>query len=150
MRDYYARLFRYTEWADRRVLAALRANPAAGPDALPLFAHVLAGEHVWLSRLNGVATRIEVWPQLALDECEAVIAENAAGYAAVVAATADFGATVHYRTLAGVEYDTAVGDILTHVVTHGGYHRGQVAKAIARAGGTAANTDFMVFVREGL
>jgi uncharacterized damage-inducible protein DinB len=150
MRDYYARLFRYTEWADRRVLAALRANPPAQPDALPLFAHVLAGEHVWLSRIRGVEHRIDVWPQLTPDQCEPVIAENAAGYAAVVAAAADFAATVHYRTLAGVEYDTPLGDILTHIITHGGYHRGQIARVIGRSGGTGANTDFITFVREGL
>ena len=93
--------------------------------------------------------RIEVWPTLTLDECEAIIAENVVGYAAVIAATTDFAATVHYER-AGVEYDTAVGDILTHIATHGGYHRGQVAKAIGRAGGTSVNTDFMQFVREGL
>ena len=111
MRDYYAQLFRYTEWANRRVLAALRANPAALPEAMPLFAHVLGGEHAWLCRINDVPMRIE---------------------------------------RAEVEYDTAVGDILTHIATHGGYHRGQVAKAIGRAGGTSVNTDFMQFVREGL
>jgi hypothetical protein len=30
---------------------------------------------------------------------------------------------------------TAVIDIVTHVVIHGAYHRGQIAKMVARAGG---------------
>jgi uncharacterized damage-inducible protein DinB len=32
------------------------------------------------------------------------------------------------------------------LASHGGYHRGQVAKAIGRAGGQAAVTDFIVYV----
>jgi uncharacterized damage-inducible protein DinB len=151
MTDYYANLFRYTAWADRRVLGALRTQPAAHPEALPLFAHVLAGEHVWLSRIRGVELRVAVWPTLSPDECEALLEENAAGYAELVRGVpADgFGKLIRYRTLKGVEYQTPLGDILTHVVTHGGYHRGQIAKAIGRAGGTSVDTDYIIFVREG-
>jgi len=43
-----------------------------------------------------------------------------------------------------------VGDVLTHVVTHSGYHRGQIASAIRSDGGTPAYTDFIHAARQGL
>jgi uncharacterized damage-inducible protein DinB len=38
-------------------------------------------------------------------------------------------------------------DILTHVVVHGAYHRGQIAKLLGRAGVAAVNTDYITFAR---
>lgn len=150
MRDYLERMFRYVAWADRRSMAALRAAPAAWPEALPLLAHLLAAEHVWLARLQLREPCHPVWPALGLDACDALAAENEAGYRAYLAQLGDgqLVAPVRYRTTRGEEFETAVVDILTQVVTHGPYHRGQIARAIGRGGGVAVNTDFITFVRE--
>jgi uncharacterized damage-inducible protein DinB len=43
-----------------------------------------------------------------------------------------------------------VGDILTHVVAHSAYHRGQIAAAVRAAGGAPAYTDFIHAARRGL
>jgi uncharacterized damage-inducible protein DinB len=149
MRDYFQRLFAHAAWANRRVLDALRTTPDPA-EALRLFAHVLAAEHVWLSRLRGTAPAHAVWPPLTLGECVALADENAAGYTTYLAGLGegDFARPVRYRNTAGVEYTNTVADILTHVATHGGYHRGQIAKAIRAGGGTPADTDFIIFVRE--
>ena len=55
---------------------------------------------------------------------------------------------IRYRNTKGQEFATPVLDILTHVVIHGAYHRGQIAKCIGRCGGVAVNTDFITFARE--
>ena len=51
-----------------------------------------------------------------------------------------------------VAYKNAKGDAITSsaadVLTHGAYHRGQIAPIVAVAGGTLAVTDFIVFCRE--
>jgi uncharacterized damage-inducible protein DinB len=148
---YFERLFRSVRWADLETCAALRAHPAALPEALPVLAHLLAAEHVWLSRIRGAAPALAVWPSLALEECEPLARENAAGYATFLAGRdeADLAAAVRYRNTQGQEFETPLADILTHVVTHGAYHRGQVARAIRRAGGQPVNTDFVTWVRVG-
>jgi uncharacterized damage-inducible protein DinB len=132
-------------WADREVLAALRAHPDA--EALRLFGHLLAAEHVWLSRLEGREPRQAVWPSLALADCEAMVGENAGGYAAYLAAGPDLDAPISYRTSRGDAWTTPARDILTQVLLHGAYHRGQIARALARAGATPPNTDFITFTR---
>lgn len=130
-------MFRYMAWADRRALEALRATPAAHAEALPLLAHLLAAEHIWLARLERREPRHPVWPALDLAECDVLAAENEAGYLAFVGRLGEVAPTwaVPYRTSQGHEFVTPVLDILTQVVTHGPYHRGQIAKIIGRSGG---------------
>ncbi len=123
--------------------------PGRWTEALGLFAHVLAAEHIWLARLQGREASRPVWPTLSIPECETLAAENAAGYAAYIdkQAEPDLAAVVRYRNSQGEEFTNIVLDILTHVVIHGAYHRGQIAKAIGRAGGKAVNTDYIIFAR---
>jgi Uncharacterized protein conserved in bacteria len=147
---HWERLFRYVAWADQYTLAALRRAPAAQPEALPIFAHLLAAEHVWLSRLAQQSPRHSVWPQLDLDQCAVLLAENEEGYRQFLSQLEADGpaAVVHYRTSQGHEMASTVLDILTQVVTHGPYHRGQIAKIIGKSGGTPINTDYIMFTRE--
>ncbi|WP_165228196.1 DinB family protein [Aquisphaera insulae] len=150
MMTYLATMFRYTAWADLRTLAALRAAPAAHAEAVPLLAHLLAAEHIWLSRLEHRDPRHPVWPTLSLDECDALAAENASGYRDVVGRLGEqqLDEEIRYRTSQGQEWVTPILDILTQVITHGPYHRGQIARVIGRSGGVAVNTDFITFARE--
>ena len=57
-------------------------------------------------------------------------------------------ASVRYRNSRGEEFHTPVGDLLTHVLMHGAYHRGQIAASVRRAGGEPAATDYIAFTRE--
>lgn len=136
-------------WADERVIGALANCPAAQPEALPLLSHLLAAEHVWLARLECRVTSRSVWPTLSLAECITSAAENAVGYAAYLERLSDDGLAevVQYKTTKGVACATSVVDILTHVVIHGAYHRGQIAKALGRAGTPAVDTDYITYVR---
>ncbi len=149
MKSHISRMLRAMAWADTQALAELRDCPAAWADALALFAHVLAAEHVWLARLQGREPSRAVWPVLSIEECAALAAENAAGYAAYIdkQADPDLATVVRYRNSQGDEFANTVLDILTHVVIHGAYHRGQIAKATGRAGGHVLITDYIIFAR---
>ncbi len=149
MKSYIERMLRAMSWADRQTLHAVRDCPAAGAEALPLLAHVLAAEHVWLSRLRNQEATHAVWPQLTATECEQLAEENAAGYASFVAAMSenDLQSPIRYRNSRGEEFATPAIDILTHVVIHGAYHRGQIAKVLGRNNAPDVSTDFIVFAR---
>ena len=151
IRDHLLQMFAHLTWADRRAVESLRAAPAAEGERLRLFAHVVAAEHLWLSRIHGRPARVAVWPTLSIDECAALAEENRAAFEALLAAATpdDLGREVQYRNSAGNEYRNTVADILTHVALHGAYHRGQVATATRAAGGVPVNTDYIVFVRDG-
>ena len=85
-----------------------------------------------MSRLRNQPAVLAVWPTLTVIECEELIDENAAGYESFVSGLDDndFSAVVRYRNSQGDEFANTVIDILTQVVVHGAYHRGQIAKAL--------------------
>jgi uncharacterized damage-inducible protein DinB len=149
MKAHIQRMLRSAEWANREALATLRDAPQSQGEALPLMAHLLAAEHVWLSRLLRRDATVPVWPQLTFDECHKLAAENARGYSSFVEEITEpeLATMVVYRNTKGEEFATSVIDILTHVVIHGAYHRGQIARVLGRGGSQAANTDYITFAR---
>src|SRR5262249_16044419 len=132
VKAHLERMFRSMSWADRQALAALRECPNAHAEALPLLAHLLAAEHIWLPRVEQSAARLAVWPQLTMNECEQLAADNEAGYRNFLARTGpgQLEVPITYRNTKGQAFTTPLLDILTHVVVHGAYHRGQIARCI--------------------
>jgi uncharacterized damage-inducible protein DinB len=148
---YYARLLRYDAWANAESLESLRhGEPPA--KALRWMGHIVGASALWLARLRQEAPAMPVWPELELDQCAAGIerlARDWAGYLNSLAA-ADLQEPVGYRNTLGEYWTSEVGDILTHVAMHGGYHRAQIAAAVRESGGTPAYTDFIHAVRQRL
>ena len=149
LRQHFTALFDHVEWADRLVLASLREAENPPPKTLEVYAHILGAEHVWLSRINGVAPRFAVWPSLGIDEVERLAAANVEGYAMILSAiTSDsLDAPITYRNSAGDQFTSTLDDILTHVALHGSYHRGQIAAALRAAGQAPNPTDYIAFRR---
>lgn len=146
------RLFQHMAWADQAVLAALEQMTPLHQDATRLFSHLLAAEHIWLTRIQGQPTAVSsAWPTPSMDACRDLSARTLKDYAALVAATSQdqLQDLVTYRNLQGAEFQTPLGDILLHVALHGAYHRGQIAAHLRQAGIQPASTDFILFSRLG-
>ncbi|HXD30346.1 MAG TPA: DinB family protein [Pyrinomonadaceae bacterium] len=139
----------YNEWANRRVAASLKGK-AADSKALQLLGHLLTAERIWLERIEGNdTTGANSFPTLSVEECESLSKENQQRFAAIVEKyQSKMDTRLSYRNLSGQEFTTAVGDIITHVMFHGAYHRGQIALAQRTAGLVPVNTDFITYERE--
>ena len=150
MTAHIRRLRDHIAWADARTLNALRAIHAPPLDALRLYAHLLAAEHVWLSRILGTDPELTAWPALGVDDCAALGARNHSAFALLVEtlSTAELQRPVRYRNSKGEEFVNTVEDILMHVALHGAYHRGQVARIVRGEGGAPQATDYILFIRE--
>ena len=111
MTAHIRRLYDHLVWADTRTLNALRAMHAAPLDALRLYSHLLAAEHVWLARIDDREPEMPVWPALDLDECAALSARNHAAFAvlAETLSTAELERKVHYRNSKGDEFTNTRG-----------------------------------------
>ena len=142
-------LFAHNFWAHDELLSELRRSP---PDAetLRLFAHVVAAEHLWLTRIDSMKASVAVWPALTLDELAELEAKNRSRFRELLGAPDDTRLRrVKYRNSAGNDFDNSVGEILTHVALHGHYHRGQIARNMRGAGREPVYTDYIGFVRKG-
>ena len=59
------------------------------------------------------------------------------------------GQQIRYTNSKGEDWSNAVADVLTHVVLHSSYHRGQIASLLGRAGEAAAYSDYIECLRRG-
>ncbi len=143
------KLYRHAEWADERVLEAMRRSE--DPRALEILAHLLASEVVWFARIEtGQSAHLKIWPTMSLDECVTLARENSRAYRTLVdgLSESDLTRAVTYRNSKGNRFDTPLGDILLHVAMHGSYHRGQIALRLRESDGEPVNTDYITWVRE--
>lgn len=144
------RLFEYDAWANRQALRAVEEAGAADERVRRLLAHILVAQKAWRARIDGVALVVaDFFPVWSADELAEAIEEAAADWARRFDALAepDLGRIMAYRTSTGEDFESALGDVLTHVANHGTYHRGQLAAAVRQAGGKPPATDFIVFAR---
>lgn len=149
--DYFRRQFAYNTWANGEVLAAVRASGDTHPRLLALMAHIFSAETLWLERLKGEPQSLPVWPELDLDQCEAQATKLAELWVEFLRPISPAGLSqkISYRNSRGESWNNTVQDVLTHVVMHSAYHRGQIASLMRAGGQTPAYTDFIHAVRKG-
>lgn len=150
--DYLRRQFSYDAWANREVLSAMRAHSGGDARSLQLLSHILAAERLWMERLKQQPQSTPVWPEHDLAQCEAEAGEMSRLWNAYLAAITDdkLAQTIPYKNSKGERWESAVADILTHVIMHSAYHRGQIASHMRELGQAPAYTDFIHGVRQGL
>jgi uncharacterized damage-inducible protein DinB len=148
--DHIRREFAYDEWANQETLAAIGSE--GDERSLQLMAHILSAERLWLERLRQQPQSSPVWPQAGFERCQQQLAELARLWREYLATTSenDLGRTASYKNSKGEPWTNSVLDILTHVIMHSGYHRGQIAAHLRQIGRTPAYTDFIHGIRQGL
>ena len=150
--DYLRKEFAFDAWANRAVLAAIREAGGENGRSLQLMAHILAAERVWLERLKQMPQSVPVWPEADLDRCEVESERLSREWHEYLelATAGDISQTISYKNTKGESWTSAIIDVLTHVVMHSAYHRGQIASHMRSIGQTPAYTDFIHGVRQGL
>lgn len=147
--DHLRRLLRYDVWANQETLRSLGQGEPP-PRSLRWMAHIIGAEFLWLARLQGTASRMPVWPDLSLEECRAALKElNPALRKFDLERLGPLNRQVSYVNSKGEPWSSTVEDILTHLVIHSAYHRGQIASDSRTAGQEPAYTDYIHAARQG-
>jgi len=149
--DYLRQEFAYNAWANREVLAAIGAAGGENARSLQLMSHVLAAERVWYERLKLQTQSVAVWPEPDLAWCQSEAAKLSQlwhEYLDLITA-GDILQNISYKNSKGESWTSVIVDVLTHVVMHSAYHRGQIASHMRASGQTPAYTDFIHAVRQG-
>jgi uncharacterized damage-inducible protein DinB len=139
------RLFAYDAWANHEEVQHLRSLAGPPAKAIKILAHIIGTQWLFLGRLRRDPKPAIVWPDLTLEECAAQIDRL------VVEWPREFGRSdiVEYVNSKGEKWTSRADDILTHIVLHGAYHRGQIATIVRGSGETPAYTDYIHCVRQG-
>jgi uncharacterized damage-inducible protein DinB len=152
--EHLRRQFSYDAWANSEVLARISNSPAESVSARPLelLAHILSAELLWLDRIKQQPQTHPVWPEFSIAQCEAELKNLDQVWPKYLAelSSSTLSKKVDYKNTKGESWSSTVNDILTHVLFHSAYHRGQIAVVMRAAGITPAYTDFIHGVRQGL
>ena len=150
-KQHFLRNFAYDYWANRECLSALSAASPAPPKVLRLIAHTLSAQMLWLERLQRVPQSVAVWPSSTLEDCGGLADEMLSAWKDYLTNLSpdDLEKQIDYRNSKGEAWSSRIKDVLTHVLMHSAYHRGQVALEMRAAGLQPAYTDFIHGVRQG-
>jgi uncharacterized damage-inducible protein DinB len=151
MTEQLARLLRYDVWANQETLRSFRQGTAPGR-SLRWMGHIIGAELLWLARLDQSPASLPVWPELSIKDCEARLEQIAHRFPndLVNGRLGSLERRVSYTNSKGEAWANTVEEILTHVVIHSAYHRGQIASDLRAAGQEPAYTDYIHAVRQGL
>ncbi len=151
----FLRMFAYDSWANRECLAAMQAAASVSPDTLGRMAHILSAQKLWLQRIMKQPQSMPVWPTATIVDCTVLAGEMSSAWQNYLTRLANQFApgslddNVEYRNTKGEPWSSRVEDILTHVLFHSAYHRGQIALQMRSSGFEPAHTDFILAVRQG-
>jgi uncharacterized damage-inducible protein DinB len=151
----FLRMFAYDDWANRECLAAMRAAHSVSPDLVGRMAHILSAQKLWLERILNQSQSMPVWPASTIEDCTALAGEMSAAWRNYLTRLANQFAPgspedkIEYRNSKGQPWSSRVEDVLTHVLFHSAYHRGQIALQMRASGLEPAYTDFIHAVRQG-
>jgi len=147
--EHLRELFNYNDWANRRILTALKENYSE--KSHEIFAHLLITEQEYFARLYGKdSTGFDFWQNLSLEECGTLARETAERYEKLIRRFDEEGLDMRavYATSEGVPYENTFREMLTHVVFHSSIHRGNIMLKMREDGFTPPKIDYIIYLRE--
>jgi len=159
---HFTRLFDYEASCTDLVLASLRHSRRAVEElglaslaapyerAVAIFCHIQAARRLWLHRVAPDRTDFPdgglfpIWP---FEQAEREARALDELWKAYLATAPDVARPIRYTSTERAAYESTLADILTHVVNHSTYHRGQIASLVAATGVKPAVSDFIVIAR---
>lgn len=147
--EHLRELYSYNDWANRRILVALKENRSE--KSRQILAHLLITEAEYFERLYGKdSTGFDFWKDLSLEECGNLARETAERFEKLLRRFEEEGLDLEtaYKTSEGVPRENTFREILTHVLFHSAIHRGNIILKIREEGFTPPSTDYIIFLRE--
>jgi uncharacterized damage-inducible protein DinB len=159
MKDHFQRLFDYHHWAADRLFGLLGDVTADELDkpwggsfktGRGLLSHIVDAEQLWNERFRGTSpSKMPQFPATHAGKdyladwkrCEAWEAEWLRSLT-----SGKVGGDFTYTNMKGETLTLPLADILTHLVNHGTYHRGQLSHLLKDLGRQPVGTDYVLWV----
>lgn len=141
-------LFHYNDWANRRIITALKENYSERSHQI--LAHLLTTEQEYFERLYGKdSTGFDFWQHLSLEECGALARKTAERYEKLIRRFEEEGLDIKakYKTSEGIEFENTFREMLTHVLFHSSIHRGNIILKMREEGFTPPKIDYIIYLR---
>jgi uncharacterized damage-inducible protein DinB len=150
--DYLKRLYNYNHWANKESARVATAISSERERAFRILSHIIGAERLWLERLHGDPQTTAVWPELEMASVPQLLDDLHDQWMRFLDNQREdkLLRPIPYKNSKGHPWASRVEEILTHVVLHSSYHRGQLALLTREADIEPPLTDFIHAIRSGL
>lgn len=150
MKKHFRDLLKYNEWANYRVLKSIEEVGSDQQELLKLYSHILSAQTIWLNRIKDLPTSpFPVWQEYKLSELKTMTEESSDYWNDYMGhhKLETFEEMIFYTDTEGKKHENTIREIITHMVNHSTYHRGQVARAMRTKGLEPPVTDYIAYAR---
>ena len=147
--EHLRELFRYNDWANRRIIVAVRDS--GSEPCRQILNHLLTTEDEYLARLFGKdSTGFNFWPELSIEECGQLARTVAEKYEKLLRRFDEEGLDLYtrYWTSQGTPQENDFREMLTHVIIHSSTHRGNIMLKLREEGFEPPKIDYVIYLRE--
>lgn len=147
--EHLIELFRYNDWANRRIVVALKENECER--ARRILAHLLTTEQEYFERLYGKdSTGFDFWPKRTVAECGELAKSTAERFEKLLRGFDEAGLDLaaRYRTSEGARCENTYRELLSHVLLHSSIHRGNITVKLSESGFVPPKIDYIIYLRE--
>ena len=150
--DYLRRLYNYNHWANKEAARVAVSLVTERSRAFSILGHIIGAEQLWLERVHGDAQSMEVWPELDLTNVVEMLDDLHVQWMRLLDNQREdkLLRPISYTNSKGQPWANRVEEILTHVVLHSSYHRGQLALLTRQSDVEPPLTDYIHAIRTGL
>jgi uncharacterized damage-inducible protein DinB len=151
MKKHIHSLLKYNHWANQKMLAVIEAEAAKDDRIVTLYSHIISAQAIWLLRIKGLPTSpFPIWEKYKVSELQTMTNETHDNWGMYLEThhKDTFEEMVFYTNSAGKKFENTVREIVSHVVNHGTYHRGQIALLLREKGINPPVTDYIAYARE--
>jgi uncharacterized damage-inducible protein DinB len=149
-KKYFVNLFKYSEWANKQVYDVIKNEKKIPEKVLELFSHILISQEKWLDRIQTKETEYSsFWEIQSLDRLLKLNSETTQRWLKFLdeLEEEDLNKIHAYVNSKGKPFKNTLFEIMTHLVNHGSYHRGQINLVLRQNGLEPAVCDFIVYAR---
>lgn len=151
MKEYFINLFRYEIWANNIIADSLTGLDSQPEKTLSLMSHIINAQEIWLCRITGKAYDTNsVWKTLSKSELKTALKNSSEAMTAYISSLqeSDLEKNIEYTNIKGEAFTSRLKDIITHLLFHSAYHRGQIILLIKPYVNELPSTDYIKFVRD--
>ena len=150
MKSHFKDLIQYNNWANQRYFDVIDEHKIKDDEILRLYSHILSAQIVWLLRIQGLPTSpFPLWERYNVVELKSMLEESGRNWVNHIDShpLVTFEEMISYKNSKGEKFESTIREIISHILTHGSYHRGQLALLMRKLGIDPPITDFIIYRR---
>lgn len=149
MKEYLKNLFEYENWANREITDCLLKMEDPPEKVMSLISHIINARIIWLERIKNISQSAAVWQVYNKSELMETLNKSASRLMEFMSKIEDkdLETVIEYTNTKGEKHSSTVKDILTHLLFHSPYHRGQIVLLIKPLVPVLPYTDYIHFAR---